>query len=254
MEDIESALNLVPGTHINKEFLIHSYPRHKVKISEFSIASKPVTLLEFKEFIEATGYVTEAEKEGWGWTMQNGWVKTVNVSWKSPFGNEADMLYRDNENIVPVIQISWNDAEAFCRWKSKQSGQNIRFIAENDWGVLAERCGIKSIRDAGALAQITNSPGFPRFIEDTEYLSAIIEEVNDSGKLLPGYIWEWTDDWFKNYPGGIENKEYGATYKVLRGGSLLSHPMQRMREYRFRRCPTARSPYYCFRAAAESYR
>jgi hypothetical protein len=38
-------------------------------------------------------------------------------------------------------------------------------------------------------------------------------------------------------------------YKILRGGSLMSLPAQRSREYRFRRCPTARSPFYCFRVA-----
>ena len=56
-------------------------------------------------------------------------------------------------------------------------------------------------------------------------------------------------NWFDKYPGGDDNDEFGEVYKILRGGSILSHPVQRTKEFRFRRCPTARSPYYGFRIA-----
>ncbi len=73
----------------------------------------------------------------------------------------------------------------------------------------------------------------------------------DAGRGIDiGLLWEWTDDWYEPYPGGIDMKDYGTVYKVLRGGSILSLPVQRTREFRLRKCPTARSPYYGFRIAS----
>ena len=42
---------------------------------------------------------------------------------------------------------------------------------------------------------------------------------------LAGNLWEWTSDWYDNYPGGVStNPDLGTTYKVLRGGSWLNTP------------------------------
>ena len=76
------------------------------------IELKPVTVQEFSIFIDSTNYITDAEKFGWSFVQKdvyNFQVETK-VSWKSPNGNPVL-----NQNL-PVTQISYNDAIAYCKW------------------------------------------------------------------------------------------------------------------------------------------
>ncbi len=235
---------LFSGT-AKREYLTNAMPRHEVTIGGTAISRRLVTLNEFCAFIEDSGYLTEAEAEGWGWSWLNGgWIKREGVTWRGPFGEKADELYAVNGEVMPVLQVSWNDAAAFCTWLSEQSGMAVRLPREAEWEAFAEKRGVKP------LAEISAAGSGPVSVTLRDYAVRILDGVRAlAGECDPGIVWEWCDDWFDAYPGGPPNREFGTTYKVLRGGSIQSLPLQKAREYRFRRCPTARSPFYGFRVA-----
>ena len=78
-----------------------SETQHQVRLSDFSISKYAVTATEFKRFVDATGYQ---------------WV----------YG------FQGNENL-PVVNVSWNDAVAYCTWLSAETGRIFRLPTEAEW-------------------------------------------------------------------------------------------------------------------------
>jgi len=118
------------------------HPQHTVYLDEYYIDKYEVTNAQFQEFVEAIGYVTDAERKGRGevWNPKE-WgkfkLKFFNgVNWKRPnawlSGATPDRhpTVWENYNIAnrnPVVQVSRNDAEAYCRWTGK------RLPTEAEW-------------------------------------------------------------------------------------------------------------------------
>lgn len=105
-------------------------PQHPVEITrDFHLSKFEITVGQFREFVEATSYQTDAEKylgdsdetvEAIAET-----VRTPVVSWRYPaFEQEEDH---------PVVNVSWNDATQFCDWLKKQSGRTFRLPTEAEW-------------------------------------------------------------------------------------------------------------------------
>ncbi len=234
---------------LKRSYFEASTPKYRCAISACAISKFFINVDEFERFVCATRYQTDAEKEGWAWLLREGqWRKVEGLFWKRPFGNDADELYLQKKFCLPALQISWNDAAAYCRWLSDVCGKNVHLPSEIQWEIYAQRNGVPSLCDVYA----DEGACFPvAHFTDTDYLAAIRARTDERGNLPSGVLWEWCEDWYDAYPGGPSNREFGQVYRVLRGGSLQSHPLQRMREYRFRRCPTARSAYYGFRIAVD---
>lgn len=233
-DEISEAVKSLNDPIIKPVHLAASAPLKKLYIKEFRISKKLVTRREFSDFIDGTGYVSESEKEGWGWIWDNGWSKRNGVSWNNPFGNSYDEVYRCGE--FPVIQVSWNDAVKFTEWKSRQDNAVFNLPSETEWEVFARTAGIKSF-----ISVKSHAP------ENQGDVGLFLKKLLDGGEYQTGLVWEWTLDWYDGYSPEQKNRDFGSVYKVLRGGSLLSNDLQRTSDFRFRRCPTARSPYYGFR-------
>ncbi len=227
-------------THSKKEYLLASVPEHTVKINKVLISNKLVSVREFEDFVNESGYITEAEVDGWAWTWENGWKKENGLTWKRPTGGKFDFVYYE-ENL-PVLQISFNDSINYCTWLSEKTGNVVRLPMEAEWEIFAEVLLERGVKSAESI-DINNR-------ELRHFCDRILQHSLDSDGCHPtGIIWEWTFDWYKGYPGSDGNKDYGEVYKVLRGGSLFSEEIQKIPQYRFRRCPTARSPFYGLRLA-----
>ncbi len=76
-----------------------------------------VTYKEFKRFVQKTGYVTDAEKFGWSIVQQDvfNFIKVDSAHWRMPDGLHAPL----SENL-PVTQVSYNDAMAYCAWSGTE--------------------------------------------------------------------------------------------------------------------------------------
>ncbi len=232
-------ISALPSGKLKKEHVEASSPQREIDISPFYIAKKMITVSEFREFVAAASYVTESEKEGWGWVWENSWKKREGVSWKRPFGDAEDIIYTDNPDKFPVMQVSWNDAVTYTEWRSIKEGRSIRLPGEIEWEVFAGMAGI------GSMSQLTGIRN-PEIKNSTDFIQQLQKEINYSPFNI-GLLWEWTLDWYNGYTNEVVAKDFGEVYKVLRGGSLLSEEIQKTKEFRFRRCPTARSPFYGFR-------
>ena len=97
-------------------------PAHEVELSPFTIDIYEVTNRQFRLFVEATGYITSAEKRGWSYLFdekQKGWVKMPDANWRVPFPIDPTMDNGDQWVERPVVHVSWDDANAYCRWAGK---------------------------------------------------------------------------------------------------------------------------------------
>jgi len=74
----------------------------------------PVTVKQFKEFINATGYETDAERYGWSIVQLNVYdYKIVDgATWLRPDGDNLSI------DSLPVTQVSYKDAIEYCKWAS----------------------------------------------------------------------------------------------------------------------------------------
>ena len=115
-------------------------PLRKVHLQAFEIGATEVTNGQFAAFVKATGYKSDAERNGFGMTFQEGmddwaWVPTRGADWRHPFGPGKPGI--ENQHDFPVTQISSDDARAYCRW----AGGRLPTVEE--WEV-AGRAGRKS--------------------------------------------------------------------------------------------------------------
>ncbi len=101
-------------------------PVHEVNLDAFAIGRYPVTVGDFRRFVEAIGYQTEAERQGGAYVYDNNkWDKKSDANWRNP--------YFPQEDNHPVVCISWNDAAAYCEWLSEQTGERYELPTEAQW-------------------------------------------------------------------------------------------------------------------------
>lgn len=107
-------------------------PQHRVTITRpFVMGKTEVTVGQFKAFVEATGYVTEAETFGYGESHEkiaeraNPSDAQKKMQWRTPGYVAIDDM--------PVTQVTWNDARAFCDWLSTSENMVYRLPTEAEW-------------------------------------------------------------------------------------------------------------------------
>jgi formylglycine-generating enzyme required for sulfatase activity len=121
--DLEKVFGMAVKVSIEDE-----KPRHRVRITKpFYLGIHEVTVGEFRAFVKATGYRTDAEKDGLGgrgWTAQ-GFARQPGFTW--------DNWWKEQTDRHPVVNVSWNDASAFCKWLSEKEGKTYRLPTEAEW-------------------------------------------------------------------------------------------------------------------------
>ena len=117
----------------NKQSFKTETPAHRVSITKpFEMAATEVTVGQFRAFVEATRYQTDAEKNGGAlgcFPGEKDYVDRFHVDpkifWKSPGFEQSESH--------PVVGISWSDAQAFCNWLSEKEGATYRLPSEAEW-------------------------------------------------------------------------------------------------------------------------
>lgn len=120
------------GTYILGSESSKVNPKHLLETKEFFISKYEITNAQFKEFADATGYQTTAEKYKNARTFRVGlgefeWIDDSTANWRFPFGKEMGGI-EDKMN-YPVTTISFVDIEAFCKWAG------VRLPTLDEWEI-----------------------------------------------------------------------------------------------------------------------
>jgi len=222
-------------------------PLRSRKINGFLIAPRAVTNAEFAAFVEATGYVTEAERFGWSFVFHSDvpdavgatqgvagvewWRRVDGANWRdiNGPGTQADAWHKDH----PVVQVSWNDARAYAAWAGG------RLPTEAEWEHAA-RGGLGDVRFPWGDAEPDDQDAqycniwqgrFPHHNTAADGWAATAPaksfEPNGFGLYnMVGNVWEWTAAPFrvKSLKKSAQNRAKAMHgYRLLKGGSFLCH-------------------------------
>jgi formylglycine-generating enzyme required for sulfatase activity len=186
-------------------------PQHEVTINySFALGKYPVTRDEYAQFASET---------------------SANSEWQSPGFSQTG---RD-----PVVNVSWNDAQAYVRWLSEKTGKNYRLPSEAEYE-YAERAGTTTAYwwgDSDAdLCRYAN--GDPCNHHGTVAVGSY--PPNAFGLYdMAGNVWEWTEDcWNESYAGAPDDGSAWTSgdcgERVLRGGSWYFNDFDLRSAYRDR--------------------
>ena len=195
------------------------------EVDAFFIDKTPVTVAEFEKFVQATKFVTQAERFGDAgvFDVKTGdWSLVKGANYLHPFGPDGPEAQPDH----PVTQVSWNDATAYAKWAGK------RIPSPQEW-FLAARYGLKEkeiyswggenwIQDGKFKANFWQG-SFPTYntVEDGYLYTSPVGKfgVNKLGMAdMGGNVWQWTTKW-KDESVTDETGE-----KIQVGGSYLCDP------------------------------
>ena len=219
-------------------------PQRKVRITQpFFLSAHEVTVGQFRQFVEETGYQTCAERGSGGYQGidAKNLVQSSECNWRTP---EGLSMPADN---LPVTQVSWSDAVAFCQWLTEKEGVEYRLPTEAEWE-YACRAG-------------TTEPWscVSDELEHYAWFKNLEDGVQPVGTRLPnsfglfdmhGNVAEWCQDWLAKYqehdwldPKGPDSGKARAT----RGGAYHVSASTIRSACRMSRPPDFALPYLGFR-------
>ena len=218
-------------------------PAHQVTIKKFALAKYETTVGQFKQFINETNYLTTAEKQNSGCTIQNKggeWFVSRDHNWRNTGFKQTDKH--------PVVCISWNDAHAYIDWLNKKTAKAYRLPTEAEWEYAA-RSGKATAFFWGESANrhFANYRGMEgddkwQYTSPVGFFSGNRFGLSD----MLGNAWEWVEDcWRDNYKSECKNPQL----RTRRGGSWDNYPLNIRSAYRNYGDKVDRSYLYGFRIA-----
>ena len=222
-------------------------PVHEVTLDPFLIDATAVSNRQFAAFVEATGYVTDAERYEWSFVFagllppdfpptaavaQTPWWRQVfNASWKHPEGLRSNLEGRMDH---PVVHVSWNDAMAYCAWAGKRLPTEAEWEYAARGGLVGKQFPWGDELEPGGEHRMNVWQGdFPtrNTLADGHLGTAPVTAFPPNGYGLynmTGNVWEWCADWFSatTYRRGRTKNPTGPAQgerRVMRGGSYLCH-------------------------------
>ena len=214
-------------------------PQHEVRITKpFYMGQYEVTVGQFRSFITATAYKTDAEKEYGQSDIQvfdpkTGGFELAKVSWL-----KGGLPLTDAPDDHPVVYVSWNDAKAFCRWLSEKEKKSYRLPTEAEWEYACragtttrwysgdDESGVQEYAWFQDLAK--TSPDATQSEPTKEFVGPRPggqKKANGWGLYdMLGNVAEWCSDWYESgyYWKSPQDDPQGPTqgqYRVIRGGS-----------------------------------
>lgn len=210
-------------------------PQRAVRLTrDFFLGQYEVTRGQFRRFVEETRYQTDSQRGirgGYGYDEATGKLlgPDKKFSWQ-----ETGFPQTDEH---PVVNVSWNDAVAFCRWLSQREGQTYRLPTEAEWeyacrgGTTTAFCTGNDPQQLVEVGNIVDALAHEKFPErtaiagsDGHVFTAPVGSFRPNAWGLydmHGNVWEWCQDWFgpaaalpQTDPRGPEK----GRDKVIRGG------------------------------------
>ena len=231
-------------------------PKKVATVTNFQISNTEVTNEKFSKFVEATGYVTDAERglskeeypnipdefrvpgsmvfiapeSNQPASPATWWQFVAGASWQSPYGPGSSISGKDH---YPVVQVTYDDALAYAEWLGH------RLPTEREWE-YASRGGMYSATyswgeedpQSGSPKANTWQGRFPyeNLNDDNYHGSSPVGCFPENGYGLydiTGNVWEWTNtpygpDRKRDYGSdGYDPQQPGVKVKTLKGGSYL---------------------------------
>ena len=203
-----------------------------------------VTRGQFRQFVKDSGYKTDAEKGeepgAFGWNPEKRRFEfNKEYSWRNAGFEQTDEH--------PVVNVSWNDAVAFCKWLSKKEGKTYRLPTEAEWE-YACRAGTttryysgddpETLAKVGNVADATAKAKFPDWkwtikASDGYVFTAPVGQFKPNAFGLydmHGNAWQWCADWYGDEyyaksPADDPTGPDAGDVRVLRGGSWAHRPL-----------------------------
>jgi len=183
-------------------------PIHPVTVAAFLMGVAPVTVGEFASFVAASGYVTEAERDGWCVAFVDGrWERTPGLDWNHPGFVQTD----DH----PVTCVSWNDAQAYVAWLNRSTGGRYRLPTEAEWE-FAARTGHRGETEIEVAAWFQGNSG-----GSTHPARRKLPDAHGLHDMV-GNVWEWCSDRYGSYTASAQRDPQGpgdGSMRVNRGGA-----------------------------------
>ncbi len=206
-------------------------PAFAMHVGPFRLDKSPVTVAQFRSFIEATGYKTQADKDHAAGVFVRGigqWRFLDGADWRHPQGPEEPAAPDDH----PVTQVSWEDATAFCQ------SYGLRLPTEFEWERAAQlgQTADGTVFRAGTRLSIEG-----KFRANVWQGLFPVLDVGEDGFIgtspvgsfgaapsgltdMAGNVWEWTSSSYLPYPAAEHETREPAPERVQRGGSFLCSP------------------------------
>lgn len=204
----------------------NEYPAHVVQVQAFELSRHEITVQQFKRFVEATHYVTTAEFQKQGCALQDlqkpsAWIISPEHNWRTP-GFPQTLVH-------PVVCVSWQDAEAYTQWLSKQTGQPYRLPTEAEWEYAARGGKITAFywgnQPDRHFANVSGVDGSDQWAQTAPVgqFAANPFGLHD----MAGNVWEWTADcWQATYQStaSAEHTCSQNAFRARRGGGWDNVP------------------------------
>ena len=251
--------------------------QRRVTVGSFYMGKHTVTVGEFRRFVNATGYRTDAEKSGGGWVWTNNdWVQRADANWRNPYFSQGDNH--------PVVLVSWNDAVQYANWLSGQegltpaytiSGTNViwnrsangyRLPTEAEWEYACRAGTTTRYWSGNEETSLAGKANVADLTAKEKYSGWTIVNIRDGyvetapvGSFtanawglhdMHGNVWEWCYDWYGDYNmSGLDNPAGASSgsHRVLRGGSWYNSARYLRSAYRYISEPSSRYSLIGFR-------